>query len=61
MTVQPWEPVSHQWEVRGTLRSVFGSVWKDRRICERAHDVDDSLSLHVTLANGQKIIVRAKR
>lgn len=59
--VKPWEPVTYQWEVhdRGPNYSFIGSQFSYADcICE---GVNSGWSAHVTLANGQRIIVRAKQ
>lgn len=60
MTVQPWEPVSHKIELEGGFLSSpwDGGPSEIYRHCFYRPPVS---ALHVTLANGQKIIVRAKR
>lgn len=67
MTVQPWEPVSG-WFVPANRDPVSYDAhhsWDyypgyDRMI-ERSSSLAKGGSCRITLANGQKIIVRAKR
>lgn len=56
MTVQPLEPVSHRLQIDGHIGPAFPGQPLPFRFFTKSVQ-----AFHVTLANGQKIIVRAKR
>lgn len=58
MTVQPHEPVGHQWASQcGVWSFSFSSQDRVGGLCARGDDF--IVPCRVTLANGQRIIVRA--
>lgn len=61
MTVQPWEPVSFQYVNEGGMPGIIVWPWDHRSEANILRILRDGFSAAVTLANGQKIIVRAKR
>ncbi len=56
--VKPWEPVSYNWEFTGPGPFIGYTDWPfaDGEVCT---GINDWWAAHVTLANSQRVIVRA--